>query len=56
MSEGRVTENQRFGKVTKKATHYPQIWHVNPVTLSFYCLTFAKTESSNTIEKNTEKI
>ena len=29
MPTGRVIENQRFGKVTKKATHYPKISHVN---------------------------
>ena len=45
LSEGRVIENQRFGKVTKKATHFPQIWHVNLETLFFYCLTSVKTES-----------
>ena len=34
MYRGRVIDNKRFGKVMKKATHYPQIWHVNLETLS----------------------
>ena len=42
----RVIDNQRFGKVMKKATHYPQIWHVNLETLSLFCL---KTENQNKI-------
>ena len=45
MSEGQVIGDQRFGKVPKKATHYPQIWHVNLETLSLYCLMSEKTES-----------
>ena len=32
---GQVIDNQRFGKVIKKANQYPQIWHVNLETLSF---------------------
>ena len=45
MYTGRVIENQRFCKVTKKANHYPQVWYVNLETLAIYCLTSMKTES-----------
>ena len=42
MSVGQVIEDQRFGKVSKKAAHYPQILHVNLETLFFCCLTSKK--------------
>jgi hypothetical protein len=42
MSKGQVIEDQRLGKVTKKATCYPQIGCVNLETLLFYCLTSFK--------------
>ena len=40
--EGQVIDNQRLVKVTKKATHYPQVSLINLETLSFYCLTSVK--------------
>ena len=38
MPTGPVIDNQRFGKVMKKAVRYPQIGHVNLETLSFLLL------------------
>ena len=49
MSKGRVIENQRFGKVIKKANQYPQIWYVNLETL---CLVFLKTEKKQKQKQN----
>ena len=40
---GRVIAKQRLGKLSKSASHYPQIWHVNLETLSIYrCLSLWK--------------
>ena len=47
MYTGQVIDNQRFGKVMKKATHYPQIWHVNLETLSFFCKKTESTQNQN---------
>ena len=38
MSTGRVIGSQRFGKVTKNANDYHQVWHVNLETLFVCCL------------------